>query len=167
MQLKALALAAGLGLTLATATMTRAQSPLFNALPQLLAQAPDIFADRNGLAIRGTDPVAYFTEEKPVRGSAEFEYEWMGSTWRFASAENRDLFSENPDQYAPQYGGYCAYAVANGYTASIDPNAWRIVDGKLYLNFNRRVQNLWQQDIPGHIAKGDANWPAALNEFRR
>ncbi|MCE3248337.1 MAG: hypothetical protein K0R41_2162 [Geminicoccaceae bacterium] len=112
-----------------------------------------------GVAIEGTDPVAYFDEGEPVAGSSDFEHEWMGATWRFASAENRDRFAADPETYAPQYGGYCAWAVSQGYTAKIDPAAWRIVDGKLYLNYSKDVQTQWAGDIPGNIAKGDANWP--------
>jgi YHS domain-containing protein len=111
------------------------------------------------VAIEGTDPVAYFTEGKPVAGSSEFEHDWMGATWRFASAKNRDLFAADPEKYAPQYGGYCAWAVSQGYTAKIDPEAWSIVDDKLYLNYSKDVQTQWSQDIPGNITKGDANWP--------
>ena len=130
------------------------------------ADAQDIryFVDGNGLAIRGTDPVAYFTQGAPVAGSSEYTYTWNNAIWQFASSENRDLFVANPDQYAPQYGGFCAWAVSQGYTASIDPNAWRIVDGKLYLNFNRGVQRRWEQDIPGNISQADANWPEVLAE---
>jgi hypothetical protein len=112
-----------------------------------------------GVAIEGTDPVAYFTEGRPVEGSSDFEHEWMGATWRFVSAANRDLFAADPDKYAPQYGGYCAWAVSQGYTASIDPEAWKVVDGKLYLNYSKDVQTQWTQDVPGNVTKGDANWP--------
>ncbi|MGK7891387.1 MAG: YHS domain-containing (seleno)protein [Leptolyngbyaceae cyanobacterium] len=122
------------------------------------------FNVENGVAIEGTDPVAYFTDGGPVPGSSEFAYEWNGAVWQFASAENRDLFAANPEQYAPQYGGYCAWAVSQGYTAPIDPSAWKIVDGKLYLNFDRRVQARWERDIPGHIAQADANWPGVLTQ---
>jgi YHS domain-containing protein len=112
-----------------------------------------------GVAIEGTDPVAYFTEGKPVEGSSDFEHEWMGATWRFASAADRDRFAADPDKYAPQYGGYCAWAVSQGYTAKIDPAAWTIVDDKLYLNYSKDVQAQWSQDVPGNVAKADANWP--------
>jgi YHS domain-containing protein len=112
-----------------------------------------------GVAIEGTDPVAYFEEGKPVEGSSEFEHEWLGATWRFASAENRDAFAADPEKYAPQYGGYCAWAVSQGYTAKIDPAAWKIVDGKLYLNYSPEVQTEWSGDIPGNITKADGNWP--------
>jgi len=116
-----------------------------------------------GVAIEGYDPVAYFTDGKPVEGKKEHSFEWMDATWRFASAEHRDLFAADPEKYAPQYGGYCAWAVANGYTASIDPDAWKIWDGKLYLNYDKDVQQKWAQDIPGNVAKGDANWPGIVD----
>jgi YHS domain-containing protein len=112
-----------------------------------------------GVAIEGTDPVAYFDQGRPVEGSSDFEHEWMGATWRFVSAENRDRFAADPEKYAPQYGGYCAWAVSQGYTAKIDPEAWSIVDDKLYLNYSKDVQKQWSADVPGNIAKGDANWP--------
>jgi len=113
----------------------------------------------DGVAIRGFDPVAYFTEGRPVRGSAAFTHEWGGATWRFASAANRDQFAADPGRYAPAYGGFCAFAVSEGYTAPTDPNAWRIVEGRLFLNYDRSVQRRWERDIPGRIARGDANWP--------
>lgn len=115
------------------------------------------------VAIRGADPVAYFIEEAAVKGSADYAYEWNGATWWFSTAENRDLFASNPEAYAPQYGGYCAKAVSEGYLASIDPEAWRIVDGKLYLNYSPGVQRQWAQDVVGNIAQGDQNWPGVLN----
>ena len=130
----------------------------------IAASAKDaVYQSFFGTAIDGTDPVAYFTEGKPVKGSSDFEHEWNGATFHFASAENRDLFAANPEKYAPQYGGYCAWAVSQGYTASTDPEAWKIVDGKLYLNYNKDVQTRWEGDIPGHIASADANWPSVLN----
>lgn len=111
------------------------------------------------VAIEGYDPVAYFTEGKPVEGRGAHEFEWKGANWRFASAANRERFAESPEMYAPQYGGYCAWAVSQGYTARIDPAAWRVVDGKLYLNYSKGVQRQWSEDIPGNIAKGNRNWP--------
>lgn len=122
------------------------------------------FTDSQGLAIRGTDPVAYFTQGRPVAGQPQFAHTWSGATWWFASAEHRDRFAANPEQYAPQYGGFCAWAVSRGYTAAIDPQAWKIVDGKLYLNYNRGIQRRWERDIPGNIQKADANWPGVLAE---
>ena len=116
-----------------------------------------------GTAIDGTDPVAYFTEGRPVEGSSDITHEWNGAKWRFSTEENRAKFAENPEAYAPQYGGYCAWAVSQGYTASTDPNAWKIVDGKLYLNYNKSVQSKWEQNIPGNIQAADKNWPGVVN----
>lgn len=127
-------------------------------------QAVRYFVNGNNVAIRGTDPVAYFTQGTPMAGSAEFTHTWNNATWQFASAENRDLFAANPEAYAPQYGGFCAWAVSQGYTASIDPNAWKIVDGKLYLNYSKGVQRRWERDIPGNITRADTNWPGVLTE---
>ncbi len=129
--------------------------------PAALAQKPSVFSDRNG-AIRGHDPVAYFDQKGPVKGSKQFTHQWNGATWYFASAENRDKFAAEPERHAPRYGGYCAYAVAQGYTADIDPAAWSVVDGKLYLNYSLSVRERWRKDIPGYIRKGDSNWPAVL-----
>ena len=119
---------------------------------------------KNGLAIGGTDPVAYFEQGRPIEGSSQFEYQWNGATWRFHSEANKALFVSNPEEYAPQYGGYCSYAVSRGYTAKTEPEAWTIVDGKLYLNFSLDVRDLWSQDIPGNIAKADRNWPGVLEQ---
>lgn len=113
----------------------------------------------SGVAIKGYDPVAYFTEGRPVKGRSEFQYEWLGATWQFANAANRDAFAKNSIKYAPQFGGYCAWAVSQGYTAGIDPAAWKIVEGKLYLNYSKSVQQKWEQDVPGNIRKGHENWP--------
>ena len=123
-----------------------------------LARAAQVNAE-GGVAVRGTDVVAYVTEGRPVAGRAEFTHAWRGADWRFASAANRDRFATDPERYAPAYGGFCAYAVSEGYTAPIDPAAWRIVDGRLYLNYDRSVQRRWERDIPGRIARADANWP--------
>jgi len=134
------------------------------ATPSVGAAKDEIYTNWRGLAIKGYDPVAYFRQGSPVEGSKGFEFIWKDARWRFASAENRDLFSANPDQYAPQYGGYCAWAVAEGYTAGVDPkNAWEIVEGKLYLNYNREIKAKWAKDIPGNIARADANWPGVLD----
>ena len=118
--------------------------------------------DKAGLALRGYDAVAYFREGEAAEGRAEFAHEWNGARWLFKSAENRDAFARAPETFAPQYGGYCSYAVSRGYTADGDPRAWKIVGGKLYLNYNVEVRGLWEQDAPGNIRKGDANWPQFL-----
>ena len=118
----------------------------------------------SSLAVSGYDPVAYFTESKPVKGSSDFEYEWNGATWRFSSAANLEAFKATPEAYAPQYGGYCAWAVSQGYTASAEPERWKIVDGKLYLNYDAKVQSDWEKNIPGFIASADQNWPKILKK---
>ncbi len=121
-----------------------------------------VYSTYLGGAIRGYDPVAYHTEKKPVKGKRAHRVEWKGATWSFASARNKELFEGNPEKYAPKYGGYCAWAVSQGYTASIDPDAWSLVDGSLYLNYSLGVREQWSRDIPGNITKGDANWPKLL-----
>lgn len=127
------------------------------------AASPEIYTGLvKGVAVGGYDPVAYFTDQKPVQGRGDILYEWKGVTWRFASEKNRDVFKANPEKYAPQYGGYCAYAVAKGATAKGDPQAWKIVDGKLYLNLSPSVQKLWDKDIPGYIKAANKNWPGVL-----
>lgn len=127
------------------------------------AAEPEIFA-REGVAINGFDPVAYFTEGAPVKGGVGHSTEHMGATWYFSSAGNKAAFEAAPARYAPQFGGYCAYAVSRGYTAPTDPDAWTVHDGKLYLNFSLRARDLWSEDIPGNIARGEANWPAVLEQ---
>ncbi len=116
-----------------------------------------------GLALKGYDPVAYFTESKPVKGSKDFSFKWMDAVWRFASEGNLAQFKQEPEKYAPQYGGYCAWAVSQGYTADIDPQAWKIIDERLYLNYSLKVQKKWEKDISGFIQKADANWPGLKN----
>jgi YHS domain-containing protein len=115
--------------------------------------------DRSAVAIKGYDPVAYFKQSAPVKGSAEFTHQWNGATWRFSSKGNRDEFASKPDMYAPQFGGYCSWAVSQGYTADIDPNAWKVVNGKLYLNYNKSVQKKWEADQNALIEKANRNWP--------
>ena len=113
----------------------------------------------SGKAIRGYDPVAYFTQQKAVKGNEKFSYQWNGAAWHFASRENLDLFISNPAKYAPQYGGYCAYGLSNGYKAPTEPDAWTIENGKLYLNYDLNVRTLWSKEKKERIAKADQNWP--------
>lgn len=125
--------------------------------------APLVYVESSsGLAIRGTDPVAYFTEEKAVPGVSEYETEWQGAVWRFSSAKNQDMFEANPEEYAPQYGGYCAKALSEGKVVSSDPEAWTIVNGKLYLNYNKDVQKQWLKDVDENISLADKMWPEVL-----
>lgn len=125
------------------------------------ADQPEVFAS-GGVAINGYDPVSYFTEGKPIAGDPAHVVTWKGAEWRFSNAGNAALFAEAPEDYAPQFGGYCAYAVSEGYTAKTEPEAWSIENGKLYLNYSLRVRRIWNRDIPGHIARGEANWPGVL-----
>jgi YHS domain-containing protein len=128
------------------------------------AEDPIYTGTFSNLAVGGYDVVAYFEAGEPVEGSRAFSHAWQGATWRFANQANLEKFKADPGAYAPQYGGYCAWAVSQGYTASADPQAWRIVDGKLYLNYNKEVQKTWEGDIPGNIGKADLNWPAVLEK---
>ena len=144
--------------TAETGTETTAATE--GSLDNTTSQTPKVYA-KDGIAIGGADPVAYFKEETFVEGSADFSHDWQGVTWQFASAENRDLFASAPEQYAPQYGGHCAWAVAaRNALVPIDPNAWSVVDGKLYLNANKKVQSNWDKDRAGFIAQADEKWPA-------
>lgn len=126
------------------------------------AGEPPVYAT-GGIAINGYDPVAYFTEEQPVKGSPEFTSDWDGATVQFASAENKAMFDSDPEKYAPKYGGYCAYAVSKGYTATTDPGAWSIYEGRLYLNYSKSVRALWAVRKRAHVEAADANWPDVLN----
>ena len=150
---------------LGTVPLVVAAAIFFSVAAPTLAEAKsEIYKNWRGVAIKGYDPVAFHRDGKPVIGSGEYELKWKDAKWRFASAENRDLFKDDPDKYAPRYGGYCAWAVAEGYTAGVDPeNAWSIVDGRLYLNYNAEIKQKWEKDIPGFIKKADANWPSVLN----
>jgi YHS domain-containing protein len=122
-------------------------------------QSDSVNKDSHGVAIKGYDPVAYFTDSKPVKGSPEFAYSYMGVTYQFSSAAHRDEFAKTPEKYVPQYGGYCAYGVSQNHTAPIDPEAWTIVEGKLYLNYSKAVKKTWSEAIPGYIQAADKNWP--------
>ena len=132
--------------------------------PAFAKPAPDTSVAEDGLAARGYDVTAYFLQGKPVKGIASHQIQHKGATWRFASAENLARFQANPAAYAPQFGGYCAWAVSQGYIAPGDPRQWKIVDGKLYLNFNARAKELWEADQADAIKRGHANWPAVLTK---
>ena len=126
------------------------------------AAKPPVYAT-GGIAINGYDPVAYFTEGKPVEGSPDHTSDWEGATVQFSSAENKALFDGDPEKYAPKYGGYCAYAVSKGYTASTDPAAWSIHEDRLYLNYSKSVRALWAARKRHHIEQADKNWPSVLS----
>lgn len=128
-----------------------------------ILRANEIYA-ADGVAINGYDPVAYFTERKPIKGNPEFSASHKGSNFHFSSQQNRDVFIRSPDRYAPQYGGYCAYGLARGYKATTQPQAFTIVDDKLYLNYSDEVMATWRSDTAGYIAKADANWPGVKDD---
>ncbi|MEM7663568.1 MAG: YHS domain-containing (seleno)protein [Pseudomonadota bacterium] len=142
--------------------------PLFAAFvafsaPAAMADKPETYTGRfSNLALQGYDTVAYFTVGEPVEGSDEFSTEYKGATWRFVSQENLDLFLGDPSAYAPQFGGYCAWAVAQGKTAKGDARHWHVTDGKLYLNFNKKINERWLGDRDNFIVEGNANWPTVL-----
>jgi hypothetical protein len=125
------------------------------------------FFEADGLALRGYDPVAYFEANAPTKGKPEHSLVHRGSRFLFASAANRQKFAANPDAYSPQFGGFCALGTANGYKVSTQPDAFKVVDGKLYLNYNRKVLDLWTQDEPGYIAKANANWPEVSKQAQK
>ena len=111
------------------------------------------------LALRGYNPVAYFAESRPVEGSKQFTHHYADVTWRFTNAANRDLFAQDPERHAPQFGGYCAWGISQAKFFDGDPQIWKIVGGKLYVNYNKEIEKTWEPDIPGFIEKADTNWP--------
>ncbi len=132
------------------------------SIPALGARPPVHTGIFGNVALGGHDPVAYFRAGRPVPGSRDFTASHGGARYRFATAAYRDAFLADPARYLPQYGGYCAWAVAQGYTAPGDPKVWKIVNGRLYLNYDAEVGRRWEEDIPGHIRRADANWPEVL-----
>lgn len=130
--------------------------------PASYAEQIQVFYADDGAAIGGYDTVSYFMAEEPVRGRPDIAVMWKGAVWYFASHENREAFEANPYAYAPQFGGYCAYAVSRGYTVGTDPQAWQIIDDKLYLVHSSSIEKLWEQDIPGNINMAEDHWPQVL-----
>jgi hypothetical protein len=137
-------------------------APLFESKGQFA----DYNVDANNVAIHGFDTVAYFTDGKPTKGKKDFEHVWNDARWHFASATNRDLFTANPDRYAPQFGGYCAAGVALGEYADVDPEAWTIVDGKLYMISTKENNEVWRKARDAHIDYGTYNWENNRTQFR-
>ena len=123
----------------------------------LSAQQSEIFS-RSGKAIDGYDPVAYFKEGKPVKGIEQFSFKWNDANWIFLNQQNLDSFKMDPIKFAPQYGGYCAYGVSEDHKSPTDPQAWTIVEGKLYLNYNLKVKEMWNKDQAKRIMDADKNW---------
>ena len=146
----------------------RATLRLFAAAPAAIAltpgaafaREPEVF--QNPIAINAIDPIGYFTDAAPVPGLAIHEVTWNGARWHLANAESAATFAADPETYAPVFGGYCAFAASRGYLAPTVPEAWTVYEGKLYMNANLRARELWLEDVPGNIAKGEANWPGIL-----
>jgi YHS domain-containing protein len=126
------------------------------------AQKAEVF-QKDGFAIRGYDPVSFFKEDGPMKGDEKFSYEWREARWLFSSGANLELFRSDPEKYAPQYGGYCAYGMADGHKAPTEPDTWTVIEGRLYFNYNRKVKELWVKDTKGFIEKADINWPRLKN----
>ncbi|MEL7480381.1 MAG: YHS domain-containing (seleno)protein [Pseudomonadota bacterium] len=145
---------------------------------QFFGGKKDYIYEKGGYAIDGYDTVAYHDLDataldddglptiKAVEGDPQFSAEYQGATWIFSSQENLDRFNADPAQYAPAYNGYCAYAAAQGSLAKTNPNAWRIIEGQLYLNFNSSIQRKWVRDIPGHIEQADSNWDELAGKLK-
>ena len=146
-----------IALSVAFAACKRDADPVSQGVDPVNKQA-------GSLALGGYDTVAYFTDGKAVEGRQEFEHQWRGAAWRFASAANRDLFAASPEKYAPQYGGYCSWAVGHGYTANGDPKAWKIVNGKLYLNYNADVKKKWEEGQKEYIRHSE--YPGGIRRAR-
>jgi len=144
-------------LALVFASQTVFAAPAVNTLEKKLFSFKP-----NGIAIRGYDTVAYFTQSQPVEGKDEFTTQWQDATWKFSSQEHLDLFLAEPEKYAPQYGGYCAFGVAGGYLVKIEPDQWSIIDDKLYLNYSADVSRQWKEDIPGFIKIADTKFDELL-----
>jgi len=145
-------------LMLAASSLAFAAAPINTLKKGFISDTP------TGVAINGYDSVAYFTEKKPVKGSDAHSFSWNGSSWKFASQANLDLFKSEPAKYAPQYGGYCAYGVAQGNLVSVEPEQFTIIDGKLYLNYDADIQKKWKKDPLGFNKTADAKFSDLLKK---
>jgi hypothetical protein len=146
-------------MNISTFVKSAAVSAVMLASATAFAADIDANADANDIAIKGYDTVAYFTMDKPVMGSNKFTATYKNSIFQFANAKHRDLFKADSAKYAPQYGGYCAMGVAMNLKFDTDPTAWKIVEGKLYLNLNKDVQKSWLKNVPGNLQTAEGNWP--------
>jgi YHS domain-containing protein len=131
---------------------------------QLVWAEPAVYLNDTGIALSGNDPVAYFTVKAPVKGQAKLNAKYLDAVYLFSSEENRAAFVAEPSKYAPQYGGYCAYAAALGKKAPGDPTQWSVVENKLYINYDARIQKQWLADVPGFIKKADSKWSDIKND---
>jgi len=143
-------------------TLTLLLSLMFFINPVFAANGVNV--DSNGLAIKGYDPVAYFTMSKPVKGKKEFTVNYKGNKWALSSDVHKQAFLANPEAYLPQYGGFCAFAASKNSIAKTDPEAWTIHNNKLYLNYSKSVRSIWVKDKPGNIIKADGYWPELMKQ---
>lgn len=135
------------------------------AATTLLAETKSLLnVNKNGLALQGYDPVAFFTENKPVKGKPEFKFAHQGATYLFASAENKMRFEKEPEKYAPAFGGFCAYGVSRNKLVEIDPEAFQIVDGHLLLQYSKGVRSDFNKDVEGNLSRAKSNWPALVEK---
>ena len=134
--------------------------------PSVRAQSASDVNQIDGIALHGFDPVAYFTQNRAVKGDAQLTAAYHGVTYEFASKEDQAAFQANPEKYVPQYGGFCAFAASKGAKADIDPHEFAINDGKLYVNNNERALKLFQEDVKGNIEKADHNWPDVAKQSK-
>ncbi len=127
-------------------------------MSQASAQSSEIFKTKEGIAIKGYDPVAFFTQQKAVKGTDSLNLSWKGANWLFSSAENRERFRKDPEQYAPQFGGYCAYGLAGNHKAPTETDTWTVINDRLYFNYNQSVRKLWLKDTVQFIQQANINW---------
>ena len=161
--LRSLALILATAALAATATLaaTAARAADMMDTPNL------VNVDAKGLALEGYDPVAFFTEGRPIRGVDQFTSAYRGATYHFVTAAHKQMFDKDPAKYEPQFGGFCAYAVSIGKTASVEIDTWSIVDGRLLLQHNDKAVRLWKEDVKGNLAKADHYWPAVAKNGGR
>ncbi|CAN5170142.1 YHS domain-containing (seleno)protein [soil metagenome] len=129
-----------------------------------MAQTKPVIFTTDAGAIQGYDPVAFFKESKPVMGTPDLTYTWNSAVWHFSTQENLDLFKATPEKYAPQFGGYCAFGVASGHKSPTEPETWTVVNDKLYFNYNKNVQKLWNKNQKGLIDQANKTWPTVIKE---
>lgn len=120
--------------------------------------------DKTGLGLKGYDPVAYFTENRPVKGDPQFVSTYNGVRYQFASAADKNAFDANPSKYEPQFGGFCAYAASEGHTAKIEPDAFEVLNGRLLLQYDRDIRERFDKEPQGRLKKADSNWPAIVEK---
>ena len=136
---------------------------LYCSVSVIKAQQSEVFV-KDGKAIRGYDPVAFFTLNRPEKGYDSLQYHWKNAVWLFSSRGNLEKFTADPEKFCPQYGGYCAYGTADGHKAPTETDTWTIVNGKLYFNYNQKVKSFWTKNQEALILKADANWVGIKNK---